>query len=512
MVLINRRLPALLCGLLLLTGLCAPVAAQAAEDDADFKPLFNGKDLEGWDGNPKFWSVKDGAITGTTTKENPTQGNTFLIWKEGQVDDFELRLDFKIVGGNSGIQYRSKDHGNWVVGGYQADFEAGDTYSGINYEERGRGILCQRGEKVTIEKDGAKKAERVTESKKLQEAIKKEDWNSYVIVAKGNHLIHKINGNVTAEVIDNQEDKRSMAGILALQLHAGPPMVVQFKNIRIKRIKLADNRKKAVLVAGRPSHAPGDHEHNAGVLLMKKCLASVPNLVVADYHNGWPKDATAFDNADTILFYADGGAGHPAVQEDHLVKLHKLMEDGVGLVCVHYAVEVPKEKGGAEFLNWLGGYFETHWSVNPHWTAKFETFPNHPVTQGVKPFEVNDEWYYHMRFRDKLVGVTPILTALPPKSTLERGDGPHSGNPAVREAVGKGEAQHVAWASERAGGGRAFGFTGGHNHRNWGDDSFRRLVLNAIVWTSHADVPAGGVQSTVTKEELAANLDPKGKK
>ncbi len=511
MVLINRRLPAMLCGLVLLAGLFAPLAVRAAEDEADFKPLFNGKDLDGWDGNPKFWSVKDGAITGTTTKDNPTEGNTFLIWKDGQLDDFELRLDFKIVGGNSGIQYRSKDHGKWVVGGYQADFEAGETYSGINYEERGRGILCQRGEKVIIEKDGTKKAERVTESKKLQDAIKKEDWNEYTITARGNHLVHKINGNVTADVTDHQEEKRAMSGILALQLHAGPPMAVQFKNIRLKRIKLADNRKKAVLVAGRPSHGPGDHEHNAGVLLMKKSLAGVPSLLVADYHNGYPKDPTAFDNADTILFYSDGGGGHPAIQDDHLVKLHKLMENGVGMVCVHYAVEVPKEKGGTEFLNWIGGYFEMNWSVNPHWTAKFENFPAHPVTQGVTPFEVNDEWYYHMRFRDKMVGVTPILTALPPKSTLERPDGPHSGNPAVREAVAKGEVQHVAWASEREGGGRGFGFTGAHNHVNWGNDSFRKLVLNAIVWTAHADVPRDGVQSTVSKEELAENLDPKGK-
>ena len=111
-----------------------------------------------------------------------------------------------------------------------------------------------------------------------------------------------------------------------------------------------------------------------------------------------------------------------------------------------------------------------------------------------------------------MVGVTPVLTALPPKTTLERGDGPHSGNSAVREAIAKGEVQHVAWATERADGGRGFGFTGGHNHRNWGDDNFRRLVLNAIVWTAHAEVPEGGVQSTVTKEELAENLDPKGKK
>src|ERR1051325_8453468 len=116
----------------------------AAEAGGEFKSIFNGKDLTGWDGNPKFWSVKDGAITGQTTDDNKTAGNTFLIWKDGTVDDFELRLSYKIVGGNSGIQYRSKDLGEWVVGGYQGDFEAGDTYSGILYEERGRGILALR--------------------------------------------------------------------------------------------------------------------------------------------------------------------------------------------------------------------------------------------------------------------------------------------------------------------------------------------------------------------------------
>src|SRR5580765_1217433 len=122
-------------------GACFPVEMQAADDDPSFKSLFNRKDLSGWDGNPKFWSVKDGAITGQTTDDNKTDGNTFLIWKDGTVDDFELRLSYKIVGGNSGIQYRSKDKGKWVVNGYQADFEAGDTYSGILYEEGGRGIL-----------------------------------------------------------------------------------------------------------------------------------------------------------------------------------------------------------------------------------------------------------------------------------------------------------------------------------------------------------------------------------
>ena len=225
--------------LLIVAAFSAGAALHAAEPAVEegFMPLFNGKDLTGWDGNPEIWSIKDDAITGTNTADKPTKGNTFLIWKDGTLDDFELRLAFKIVGNNSGIQYRSKDYGNWVVGGYQADFEGGDTYSGILYEERGRGILAQRGEKVTIDKDGKKTAERFADSKELQAKIKKEDWNEYTIIAKGNHLTHIINGNKTAEVLDEQEDKRAMSGILALQLHAGPPMVVQFKNIRLKKLK-----------------------------------------------------------------------------------------------------------------------------------------------------------------------------------------------------------------------------------------------------------------------------------
>jgi len=192
----------------------------------------------------------------------------------------------------------------------------------------------------------------------------------------------------------------------------------------------------------------------------------------------------------------------------HAEEFDKLMDKGVGLVCIHYAVEVPKGEPGERFVDWLGGYFEPHWSVNPHWKANFDELPEHPITRGVKPFTVNDEWYYHMRFRDEMKGVTPILTDLPPKETLSRRDGAHSGNPHVRAAVlERNEPQHVAWATEREDGGRAFGFTGGHFHRNWGDDNFRRLVLNAIAWTAGADVPKGGVESSVTADDLEQNLD-----
>jgi hypothetical protein len=204
----------------------------------DFKPIFDGQSLKGWDGDPKFWSVKDGAITGQTTKENPTKGNTFIIWKDGELADFELKLKFKIVGGNSGIQYRSKDNGNWVVGGYQADFDGNGDWTGTLYEERGRGILAKRGSKVEIGEGGAKStAAGATPEKEILEAVKKEDWNEYEVIAQGNHLIHKVNGKVTIDVTDNETARQVSKGILALQLHAGPPMTVQFKDIQLKVLK-----------------------------------------------------------------------------------------------------------------------------------------------------------------------------------------------------------------------------------------------------------------------------------
>lgn len=230
----------------LLTGQLT--TARAAGVEPGFKSLFNGKDLSGWEGRPEHWSVQDGAITGRTTKEQPAKGNNFLFWRpngtNGVVSDFELRLSYRIVPNNdkgfanSGIQYRSKDKGNFVAAGYQGDFEAGTTYSGILYDESGgaggRNIMAGRGEKVVWD-DQCKKqvVGSVGKSDEIQAKIKKEDWNDYVILAQDNHLIHKINGVTTVDVTDNC-DKRLNAGILALQLHQGDPMTVQFKNIRIK--------------------------------------------------------------------------------------------------------------------------------------------------------------------------------------------------------------------------------------------------------------------------------------
>lgn len=267
--------------------------------------------------------------------------------------------------------------------------------------------------------------------------------------------------------------------------------------------------KKILLIGGLPSHPAGTHEHNAGVLLLQKCLADVDGLTTEVVLNGWPADATVFNGVDAVIIYCDGGQRHMALQDRNLAKLDAVLAKGAGLGLLHYAVEPTIEKGQEEFLKWVGGAFEINWSVNPHWDADFKTLPRHPITRGVQPFKIRDEWYFNMRFVEGMKGVTPILVATPDASTTKRRDGPHQGNPHVRAAVARGDAQTVAWAYERSDGkGRGFGFTGGHYHDNWGNEDFRKIALNAILWLAHMEVPPGGVKSKVTKQDLKENLDP----
>ncbi len=275
----------------------------------------------------------------------------------------------------------------------------------------------------------------------------------------------------------------------------------------------APAKKKIVFVAGKPSHGPGEHEHRAGCMLLadqlNKSGLPVEAVVTA---NGWPADKSIFAGASAVVIYSDGGDGHPAIKQ--LDDLKKLASAGVGIGCIHYAVEIPKGEPGNLFLDAIGGYFESNWSVNPIWDASFK-LPKHAVTQGIHDFGTTDEWYYHMRFREGMEGVTPILTDLPPASSLTRKDGPHEGNPEVRAAVlERKEPQHVMWVYQRPaslGGGRGFGFCGGHYHKNWQQDDPRRLALNSIVWIAGLEVPANGVPSpTPTDEEMKANLDKKG--
>jgi len=481
--------------------------------DAGFKPIFDGKTLEGWKASEmSHWSVADGAIVGQTTAERPAKGNQFLVWQQGELDDFELKLKYRIGGtdsANSGIQVRSQLHEDGHVAGYQADIDRGGRWAGALYDERGRGMLAARGQKTTIAADGKKNTVASGDAKALMSIIDKDGWNEYHIIARGNHITQKINGKVTAEVIDNDTKDREFSGVLALQLHQGPPMKIEFKDIQFKRTKMAD-KKKIVLVAGRKSHGYNAHEHNAGCLLLAKWLnENVPGVFAAVYQSGWPKDPTAFDNADAISIFCDGGGGHVAMP--HLDEVDAMAKKGMGIACLHYGVEIPKGRPGDSMLNWTGGYFETFWSVNPHWKAEFKKFPIHPVTRGVKPFEIDDEWYYHMRFAEKMKGVTPVLTAIPADSTRKPGNSAHGANPTV--FARKGMPEHVGWVYERPGGGRGFGFTGGHWHHNWANRSFRTIVLNGLVWIAGLDVPANGVPSkTPTVAELEANQDyPKSK-
>ena len=269
----------------------------------------------------------------------------------------------------------------------------------------------------------------------------------------------------------------------------------------------AADKAKVVFISGKPSHGRLAHEHRAGNMILAKGLneSGLPIEAVVVPHYGYPKDESILNGADTIVVFCTGHGGH--VLNPKLKQFDALMKKGTGVVMIHWATEAIKGDPGNKFLEWMGGFCDLNWSVNPHWTPNFKA-QKHPIWNGVKPFSVNDEWYYHMRFVKDLKGVTPILTDVPLAKTLKRPDGARSGNPAVRKAVANGESQHVAWAYERPDGARGFGFTGGHVHMNWQHDDNRKLMLNAILWTANVEIPKDGVPSkTPTKEEMHSNLD-----
>ncbi len=269
--------------------------------------------------------------------------------------------------------------------------------------------------------------------------------------------------------------------------------------------------KKIVLIAGKPSHPPGMHEFRAGCLLLQQSLAAVKGVNVTVYSNGWPNVENAFDGAAAVVIYADGGGGHPAVQGDHKQILDGLAKKGVGVGFLHYGVEVLATNGGPEFLKWVGGHYEHQYSVNPMWSPDYQTFPKHPVTSGVKPFSNRDEWYFNMRWTTDDKKLTHILVAKP-SDAVRKGPYVYPKGPYDHIVAASGRDETMMWTYERKGGGRGFGFTGGHTHANWADDNQRKVVLNALLWIAKVRVPKNGVESRVTPEQMAANFDPKGKK
>ena len=283
-------------------------------------------------------------------------------------------------------------------------------------------------------------------------------------------------------------------------------------------VKGAD--KKIVLLAGRPSHPAGMHEFRAGSMLLQKALTGFPGVKVEVYTMGWPSkmvdgkpvdDNAPLETADAILIYADGGRGNPAIQGDRMKLIDTLAAKGVGLGFGHYGVEVPAGPPGDAMHRWIGGYYETNWSVNPMWKPAFDKFPNHPITRGVKPFATHDEWYFNMRWTPDaatMKRITNILVATP-SDEVRKGPYVSPRGPYDHIIAASGKAETMMWAYERPDGGRSFGFTGGHTHTNWGDPNQRKVMLNALLWMAKVEVPAGGVVDKITAEDLTANLDDK---
>ncbi len=272
--------------------------------------------------------------------------------------------------------------------------------------------------------------------------------------------------------------------------------------------------RRLVLVAGRPSHGPGAHEHRAGMRLLARCLAAVPDLDVQVHDGGWVTDDGVLETADAVAIFADGGAGHPLLVDDRLARVGRLAGDrrlGVGLM--HYAVEVPDE--AAEVTDeWVGGHYRTGLSCNPIWEARIGQLPAHPITRGVGAFATTDEWYFNIAFRgastgphDGRPGVTPILVATP-SDAVRAGPYVWPAGPYPHIVAAAGRRETLMWAYERPDGGRGLGFNGGHFHANWGNDPLRTVVLNGLVWLAGGEVPAGGVPSSVGPADLARDLDP----
>lgn len=265
----------------------------------------------------------------------------------------------------------------------------------------------------------------------------------------------------------------------------------------------ATETRRILFVAGPPSHGPGLHEFPRACDLLADALNRSGLPVRAEVSRGWPADAAVVRGADTLVIYSDGLQDH--VARGHGEALAERIASGRGLVVLHFALEPPPDDASlrAALMEGVGGVFEVDWSVNPTWRLVNQQWPVHPVASGLRSWDIEDEWYFHLRF---VAGIEPVLAVAPPTKTVEA-DGPRTGNPTVRAAVAAGVPQVVAWTHRASSGARGFGFTGGHFLRNWYDDGFRTLVLNGIVWTAGMPVPPEGVPIVRPTAPLHATID-----
>lgn len=279
------------------------------------------------------------------------------------------------------------------------------------------------------------------------------------------------------------------------------------KNVSNKEAQRATpaNTRRIVFIASKADHGErGNHEFFAGSLYLARRINAVyPRASAVVYsEDQWLPDLSKADAVIVLLNHGGRAAADPQIKA--------AMARGAGFMAIHFGVEVNQGEQGNNYLDWMGGYFETFWSVNPWWTPELKVNAKHPTGRGVKPFAVRDEWYYHLRFREGMKGVTPILSAVPPMSSINFTGTPteRGGNAAVLQAIQSGEPQTLAWAYTRPGGGRGFGFTGFHDYYNLTNDNFRTLLLNGVAWVAGLDVPKGGVSSkTPTREELDALMN-----
>jgi hypothetical protein len=210
-----------------------PAADKPADKEEGFVSMFNGKDLTGWEGKAGWWHVEEGAITAQSTPQKPCTKCNYLMWRAGKPGDFELRCRFRLIGGNSGIQFRSEERPDWDTYGYQADMDAANQWTGCLFEHA-RGGVAMRGQKVVIDAKGKKQVTKIGDPAELAKHVKKNDWNEYRVIAKGHDITLVINGVVMAQATDHQDGHAATSGIIALQMHPGEPMKVQFKDMRIK--------------------------------------------------------------------------------------------------------------------------------------------------------------------------------------------------------------------------------------------------------------------------------------
>lgn len=456
--------------------LVSSIAAGAADLNPPWAPLFDGQSLQGLiqRNGTATYRVEDGCLVGRTSEGSP---NSFLC-TTATYSDFELSFEVLVDDAlNSGVQIRSASTAafkNHRVHGPQVEIAVNGSAGCVYGEGLDTGWLSGPGG------DPVKRG-----------AFRRGEWNHYLVRTSGPRIQTWVNG---LPVVDFEETTTKMPrGFIGFQVHGirrgDGPYEVRWRNIRIRDF----TPRRVVFIGAGGGHGGDAHQHLAGNHRFAEALkAGGLNFETFEF-DGYPDDPQALAGADAVVFYCNGGGGHLVMP--HLDAFDALMRQGVGLVCLHYAVEVPAGRPGDLMLDWIGGYFETDWSVNPVWTASFDAIPVHPATRGVEPFTLRDEWYYHMKFRPGMQGVTPLLSAHPPRETLDRPDGPHENNPHVRAAIRRGEIQHLAWAYERPderGGGRGFGTTAGHWHKNWDEPSLRTLVVNAIAWAAGAPVPEAG--------------------